>query len=260
MLVAGRRALYLLRRLKNDLCSTAPANPSSKKSPIQISSESYGDALFATLQCIGQAHTSLSNYSLARDACSESLHMSWEKALSSSTTSASMADKSKELTKSILQVIRALKRLGKVYLLQKQYSLSLECFLPSLELLRSSVEMESTMDCASVLGSLGFLYLKLKKYTEASNFLRSCLRLYESNGEFIYATSYIPYPPPRAPLIKSSSISLVFVGVDVNDRETRKVQAWLQMAESREEEAGVTPPSFLEIPTIVFNDAVENSN
>jgi tetratricopeptide (TPR) repeat protein len=85
---------------------------------------------------------------------------------------------------SVTRVIRALKRLGKAYLLEKHYAPALECFLPSLELLRSSKEMESTLDCASVLGSLGFLYLKLKKYAESSNFLRECLRLYHENGEF----------------------------------------------------------------------------
>ena len=47
-------------------------------------------------------------------------------------------------------------------------------------------------------------------------------------------------------------------GVDINDRETRKVQAWLEMAESREEEIASLPPSFLEIPTIVFDDANGN--
>jgi hypothetical protein len=44
--------------------------------------------------------------------------------------------------------------------------------------------MESTLDCASILGSLGFLYFKLKKYLELSNFLWECLRLYHNNGEF----------------------------------------------------------------------------
>ena len=46
--------------------------------------------------------------------------------------------------------------------------------------------------------------------------------------------------------------------MSTNDRETRKIQAWLQMAESREEEDRAMPPSFLEIPTIVFHD--ENSD
>mmetsp|Transcript_35717 Transcript_35717/g.64326 ORF Transcript_35717/g.64326 Transcript_35717/m.64326 type:complete len:1216 (-) Transcript_35717:167-3814(-) len=268
VLVAGRRALFLLRRSKNTLFQGAaqlavaatngnagaasasigasssisssqptpiPAATSSKKSHIQITSDTYYDSLFTTLQCLGQAHTSLSNYPLARDACSESLRLAWEMALSShhnlGTTTATKTSKTKKneaLTNSILQVIRALKRLGKAYLLEKHYTPALECFLPSLELLRSSKEMESTLDCASVLGSLGFLYLKLKKFTESSNFLRECLRLYQRNG------------------------------VDTNDRETRKVEAWLEMAESREGEVGVTPPIFLEIPTIVFDD--ENAN
>ncbi len=85
---------------------------------------------------------------------------------------------------SVTRVIRALKRLGKAYLLEKHCSPALECFLPSLELLRSSKEMDSSLDCASVLGGLGFLYLKLKKYAESSNILRECLRLYHKNGEF----------------------------------------------------------------------------
>ena len=58
-------------------------------------------------------------------------------------------------------------------------------------------------------------------------------------------------------LIKPT-LFLLLIGVDTNDRETRKVEAWLEMAESREGEVGVTPPIFLEIPTIVFDD--ENAN
>ena len=183
VIVAGRRALFLLRHSKHTLLQGSPRS-SSKKSPIRITSDTYYDALFTTLQCLGQAHTSLSNYPLARDACSESLQLAWEMALSSHndlTTAASSTTKSNE----VLRVIRALKRLGKAHLLQGQYSPALECFLPSLELLRSSKETEMTMDCASVLGSLGFLYLKLKKFTESSNFLRQCLRLYRKNGEFL---------------------------------------------------------------------------
>jgi len=249
LVVAGRRALYLLRRSKNTLFqyaqlssnSTAnapvgsgasvtsqlpiPTAKSSKSSHIQITSDTYYDSLFKTLQSLGQAHTSLSNYTLARDACSESLQLAWEMALSTNNNTATVSKvKDEALPNSILRVIRALKRLGKAFLLEKHYTPALECFLPSLELLRSSKEMESTLDCASVLGSLGFLYLKLKTFSEASNFLRECLRLYQKNG------------------------------VDANDRETRKVQAWLQMAESREEEVGAAPPAFLEIPTIVFHD------
>jgi len=92
--------------------------------------------------------------------------------------------------------------------------------LPCLELLRSSKTTESTLDTASVLGSLGFLYLKLKKFNESSNFLRECLRLYRKNG------------------------------VDANDRETNKIKAWLEMAESREEDFE-EPPTFLEIPIVI---------
>ena len=44
-------------------------------------------------------------------------------------------------------------------------------------MLRSDDKLDRALDCASVLGSLGFLHLKLKKYTESSNFLRECLRL-----------------------------------------------------------------------------------
>ena len=80
--------------------------------------------------------------------------------------------------------------MGKATLLEKHYAPALECFLPALQLLRSSKELESTLDCASVLGSLGFLHLKLRKFTESSNFLRECLRLYEMNGEFVLC--YVP--------------------------------------------------------------------
>lgn len=268
VIVTGRRALFLLRHSKSTLLQGSPRS-SSKKSPIRITSDTYYAALFTTLQCLGQAHTSLSNYPLAKDACSESLHLSWEMALSTHnglTTAASSTTKNNE----VLRVIRALKRLGKAHLLQGQYSPALECFLPSLELLRSSKETEMTMDCASVLGSLGFLYLKLKKFTESSNFLRQCLRLYRKNGEFLlYPLRIISLfqeqliRPNRHHLcshtqrISVHRLSLL-IGVDTNDREFRKVNAWLEMAESREEESGMMPPSFLEIPTFVIHD--ENGN
>ena len=40
--------------------------------------------------------------------------------------------------------------------------------------------------------------------------------------------------------------------MDSNDRETHKIVAWLDMAESRERDVEATLPSFLEIPTIVL--------
>ncbi len=42
--------------------------------------------------------------------------------------------------------------------------------------------------------------------------------------------------------------------MDSNDRETRKIEAWLEMAESREVDLEATLPSYLEIPTIVFHE------
>jgi tetratricopeptide (TPR) repeat protein len=192
VLVAGRRALYLLRRSRNILFSSGSALASvsatttstipvtaTRRSQIRITVDTYNSSLFATLQSLGQAHTSRSEYALARDACSESLQLGWDMALSASKDNA----ENEALTESITRVVKALKRLGKAYLLEKHYAPALECFLPSLELLRSSQEMESTLECASVLGSLGFLHLKLKKYGESSNFLRECLRLYRQNGE-----------------------------------------------------------------------------
>lgn len=244
MLVAGQRALDLLRQSKtalfqvsaprNSISSQTPspaATRSSKTSHIEITSDTYYDALFTTLQCLGQAHTSLSNYALARDACSESLQIALETALLSHQNLGSSANNESLTKSSVLHVIRALKRLGKIYLLEKHYDHALECFLPSLELLRSSEATDLSVDCASVLGSLGFLYLKLNKYTESRNFFRECLRLYQQNG------------------------------VDTkNDRETRKVLTWLEVAESREEEevaVTMVPPAILEIPTIVFDNEIE---
>ena len=172
------------------------------------------------LSSLAQAHLTLKNYHLARDASEESLHLAWEIALSSQHDDRSKGSSHEPLDHAILQLIRALKRLGKVILLQKHHNDALECFLPCLELLRSSRTTESTLDTASVLGSLGFLYLKLKRFNESSNFLRECLRLYRKNG------------------------------VDANDRETNKIKAWLEMAESREEDFE-EPPTFLEIPIVI---------
>jgi len=245
--VAGQRALYLLRLTKDSLFRGAKLNNhsgdasvgsasttavrTSKKSPIQINSTTYYPSLFTTLQCLGQAHTALVQYPLAKEACLESLQMAWEIALATQDTALPYNPLSPSATKpknqavidSILQVIRALKRLGKVHLLETHYNDALQCFLPCLQLLRSSKDMECTLDAASVLGSLGFLHLKMQRFMEASNFLKECLRLYRRNG------------------------------VNQNDRETRKVQAWLHMAEAKEAESDSAPPPFLEIPTIIFH-------
>lgn len=270
--VAGRRALFLLRHAKQILFPAAASDASSsassrtprpatarssKKSHIEITADTYHEALFTTLQCLGQAHTSLSDYALARNACSESLRMAWETTLSSQQSHGSLP-RSAALTRSVLQVIRALKRLGKAYLLEQHYTPALECFLPSLELLRSSPETEATLDCASVLGSLGFLYLKLKQYTESTNFFRECLRLYQRNGEWrgsYIAMTHLHFKRPLSFLMLLCTSSYA-TGVDTNDRETRKVVAWLEVAESREEEISVAPPIFLEIPTIVFQEEI----
>ena len=181
VLVAGRRALFLLRKLKPTIFATQPPNKTVPKNchGRAITCDTYFTSLFVTLQSLGQAHMSLSNYSLAQDAFKESLQLAWDMALSACQTCAEGED----LIISVTRVIKALKRLGKVYLLEKHYAPALDCFLPSLELLRSSKELEVTLDCASVLGSLGFLYLRLKKYSESSNFLRECLRLYRKHGE-----------------------------------------------------------------------------
>ena len=263
--VAGSRALFLLRQTKDALFRDAQFATSSngvsngtnnRRSQYQITSDTYYESLFMTLQSLTQAHTSLTNYALARDAGSESLLLAWDMALSvsSSSNSRGSTNNNQELQVSILRIIRALKRIGKTFLLQKHYTPALECFLPSLELLRSSTEMETTLDCASVLGSLGFLYLKLQKFTEASNFLRECIRLYQMNGKFgcFSCVKLMPYQSDN-PII--CFVYSPILGVAPNDRETRKVHAWLEMAEAHEdEEGGRTPPLCLEIPTIVFSD------
>lgn len=243
VLVAGERTLFFLRLAKKSLfrdvelytkhnnsrassssdtasVNSIPIVKTNKKSPIQVTSATYYDSLYTTFSSLAQAHLALQNYQLARDACQESLQLGWEIALSSQHDNKAKGSSQEPLDPAILTLIRALKRLGKVLLLQKHYNDALDCFLPCIELLRSTKTTESTVDAASVLGSLGFLYLKLKRFSEASNFLRECLRLYRMNG------------------------------VDVNDRETRKVKAWLEMAESREE-GFEEPPTFLEIPIVI---------
>ncbi len=239
--VAGERALFFLRLAKKSLFRDAklysnhsnvsltseiagmtsiPIVKTSKKSPIQITSATYYNAVYKTLSSLAQAHLIQKSYHLARGASEESLQLAWEIALSSQHDDRSKGSSHEPLDPATLQLIRALKRLGKVILLQKHHRDALDCFLPCLELLRSSRTTESTLDTASVLGSLGFLYLKLKRFNESSNFLRECLRLYRKNG------------------------------ADANDRETKKIKAWLDMAESREEDFE-EPPTILEIPFVI---------
>ena len=240
VLVAGRRALFYLRLVKNsffgdaELCTQRHSSLSSNSDTaslslslpvlktsktIQITPTTYYTLLNTTLSSLGQAHIALNNYQLARDACNESLQLVWEMALSSQHEKSSNSS-TDPLDPAILQLVRGLKRLGKVLLLQKHYNDALDCFLPCLELLRASKTTESSLDTASVLGSIGFLYLKLRRFTESSNFLRECLRLYHRNG------------------------------VDANDREISKVKAWLDMSESRED-GFEEPPTFLEIPIVI---------
>lgn len=218
VIVSGRRALFLLRQAKDNLyrdaqlssCSNLETQSKSKTikvSPIQLTCSTYYDALLTTLQCLGQAHTSLSQYQPAKMACQESLHLAWELALARSLEPAHpLKPNSNSIVPSIVRIIHALKRLGKVLLLQKYYSESLDCFLPALQLLRSSNELESTLDAASVLGSLGFLHLKTERFLEASNFFRECLRLYQKNGKLSKQTP------------GSLSVSLTFLVFDNRGR------------------------------------------
>ena len=59
------------------------------------------------------------------------------------------------------------------------------------------------------------------------------------------------YPFGRCHLFLSKLLYR-WIGVDSNDRETHKIVAWLDIAESREGDVEATLPSFLEIPTIVL--------
>jgi len=243
VLVAGERALFFLRLAKKSLFRDATLDSNhfssasssdtgsktsvpisivktSKKSLIQITAGTYYNALYVTLSSLADAHITLKRYQLARDASEESLQLAWNIALSSQHNDNIKGSSNEPLDPETLQLIRALKRFGKVILLQKHYNDALDCFMPCLEVLRSSKTTESTLDTASVLGSLGFLYLKLKRFNEAINFLRECLRLYRKNG------------------------------IDENNRETSKIKAWLEMAESREEDFE-EPPTFLEIPIVL---------
>eukprot|EP00956_Cyclotella_meneghiniana_P016809 scaffold26860_cov62-Cyclotella_meneghiniana.AAC.4 len=129
VLVTGRRALFLLRKAKITLYQDAtlhtPADTeiqqskskTGKISPIQITCSTYYEALLTTLRCLGQAHTSQSQYELAKMACEESLHLSWEVALANSNNMESVdplrPDINNALVPSLLRIIRALKRLGK---------------------------------------------------------------------------------------------------------------------------------------------------
>ena len=201
--VAGRRALFLLRLTKNSLFRgarlTSDAGSSgasvgststvktTKKSQIQITSSTYYQSLFTTLQCLGQAHTSLAQYPLAKEACQESLQLAWEMALATqdnnipttiSSSSTPFKSKDQSVINSILQVIRALKRLGKVHLLQTHYNDALQCFLPCLQLLRSSKDMECTLDTGKPSANfISFILLRLNYFIPTSN-----IWLYAYNG------------------------------------------------------------------------------
>ena len=133
----AHRTLFLLRKAKMTLYQDAtlhtPADTeiqqskskTGKISPIQITCSTYYEALLTTLRCLGQAHTSQSQYELAKMACEESLHLSWEVALANSNNMESVdplrPDINNALVPSLLRIIQALKRLGKVLLLQKHY-------------------------------------------------------------------------------------------------------------------------------------------
>ncbi len=54
-------------------------------------------------------------------------------------------------------------------------------------------------------------------------------------------------------LVFATSPLLTIAGVNRNNRETRKVQAWLQMAEAKDAQSDSAPPLVLEIPTIIFH-------
>ena len=224
--VAGRRALFLLRRNRTAILE-AREDPGNKRrsSPTRIAPGEYDASVHSVLQALGQAHQSRSEDRPAAEATGESLRLAWEMALSNDGSAGDEPE-----SESVLRVCRALKRLGKGHLLGNRHAAAQSCLVPALELLRSGAETSRTVDCASVLGSLGFLHLRLRRYAESAGFLRECLRLY---GE---------------------------CGVAEGDRETEKIRSWLETATSREGAAGpaggggAPPPVLLEIPTIVFEE------
>jgi len=225
--VAGRRALFLLRRNRSAILEAREdPNKNKRSAPTRIAPGEYDASVHSVLQALGQAHQSRSEDRPAAEATGESLRLAWEMALSNDG-GGGMGESEAE---SVLRVCRALKRLGKGHLLANRHAAAQSSLVPALELLRSGDETSRTLDCASVLGSLGFLHLRLRRYAESAGFLRECLRLY---GE---------------------------CGVAEGDRETEKVRSWLETATSREGGAGpaggggAPPPALLEIPTIVFEE------
>jgi hypothetical protein len=60
---------------------------------------------------------------------------------------------------------------------------SLESYILSLNILRSSGHVEESMEVALVLGAIGQLHLKKGCYIEAAVSLQQCMRIFERNGK-----------------------------------------------------------------------------
>ncbi|EJK62403.1 hypothetical protein THAOC_16987, partial [Thalassiosira oceanica] len=156
--VAGRRALFLLRRNRTAILE-AREDPNDRRrgAPTRIAPGEYDASVHSVLQALGQAHQSRSEDRPAALATGESLRLAWVMALSNDGGPGGEAE-----SDSVLRVCRALKRLGKGHLLANRHAAAQSCLVPALELLRSGAETSRTVDCASVLGSLGFLHLRLR--------------------------------------------------------------------------------------------------
>jgi hypothetical protein len=61
---------------------------------------------------------------------------------------------------------------------------SLQSYLQSLNVLRSSCCNEESIEVALVLGAIGQIHLKKGCYVEAAVTLQHCMRIFESNGKF----------------------------------------------------------------------------
>ncbi|KAL7491900.1 hypothetical protein ACHAWT_001149 [Skeletonema menzelii] len=128
--------------------------------------------LLSVLQKIGKAQCLLHKYGKSVETLQEALRVQKVLAMRCEGMGASCTR----------EIARVLGNLGEVQMLSGDLTSSLQSYLQSLDVLRSSGCNEESIEIALVLGAIGQLHLKRCCYAEAVVTLQHCMRILDSNG------------------------------------------------------------------------------
>jgi len=128
--------------------------------------------LSSVLQKIGKAQCMLQKYGKSAETLQEALRIQKVLAMRCGGVSSNCTR----------EIARVLGNLGEVQMLSGDLTSSLQSYLQSLDVLRSSGCGDESIEVALVLGAIGQLHLKRRCYAEAIVTLQHCMRIFGSNG------------------------------------------------------------------------------